>query len=69
MITTLTDAPLLRVRVVISELSGLAKDSDIMIDKLTSVRRSNVQDRVGRIAAEQFADVERCLMIFPGLAR
>jgi mRNA interferase MazF len=67
--TTLIDAPLLRVRVASSELSGLAQDSDIMIDKLTTVRRSNVHDRVGRLAAEQLAEVERCLMTFLGLAR
>lgn len=67
--TTLTDAPLLRVRVVSSELSGLAQDSDLMIEKLTTVRRSNVQDRVGRLAADQLAEVERCLMTFLGLAR
>ena len=67
--TTLTDAPLLRVRVASSVLSGLAQDSDIMIDKLTTVRRINVHDRVGRLAAEQLAEVERCLMTFLGLAR
>ena len=67
--TTLTDAPLLRVRVASSDLSGLAQDSDIMVDKLTTVRRSNVQSRVGRLAADQLAEVERCMMTFLGLAR
>lgn len=67
--TTLTDAPLLRVRVASSELSGLDQDSDIMIDELTTVRRSKVLDRVGRLAAEHLAEVERCLMTFLGLAR
>jgi mRNA interferase MazF len=67
--TTLTDAPLLRVRVATSEMSGLAQDSDIMVDKLTTVRRSNVQSRVGRLATDQLAEVERCLMTFLGLAR
>lgn len=39
-----------------------------MIDKLITVRRSNVQERVGRLATEQLAEVERCLMTFLGLA-
>lgn len=37
---------LLRIRAGISELSGLERDSDIMIDKLTTIRRSHVHSRV-----------------------
>ncbi|MDO5534808.1 MAG: type II toxin-antitoxin system PemK/MazF family toxin [Propionibacteriaceae bacterium] len=67
--TTLTDAPLLRVRVASSDLSGLHHDSDVMVDKLTTVRRSNVQARVGRLTAQQLVEVERAIMTFLGLAR
>jgi mRNA interferase MazF len=67
--THLTAAPLLRIRVEASELSGLERDSDIMIDKLTTVRRSNVHSRIGRLAADQLVDIERALMTFLGLAR
>lgn len=67
--TTLTAAPLLRVRVPRSDLSGLELDSDVMVDKLTTVRRGNVQTRVGRLTTEQLAEVERSLMTFLGLAR
>ncbi len=67
--STLTDAPLLRVRVPGTDLTGLERDSDIMVDKLTTVRRSDVQTRVGRLTAEQLAEVERALMTFLGLAR
>lgn len=44
-------------------------DSDVMIDKLTTVRRSNVHVRVGRLTAEQVVEVERAMMAFLGLAR
>lgn len=67
--STLTDAPLLRVRVAVADLSGLDRDSDIMIDKLTTVRRSNVQVRLGRITSAQLTEVERAMMVFLGLAR
>lgn len=67
--TLLTDAPLLRVRVPRSELTGLQQDSDVMVDKLTTVRRSNVQTRVGRLSSEQLVELERALMTFLGLAR
>lgn len=67
--STLIDAPLLRIRVPSTDLTGLERDSDVMVDKLTTVRRSNVQTRLGRLTAEQLAEVERTLMTFLGLAR
>lgn len=67
--SSLVDAPLLRVRLAPSELSGLVRDSEIMIDKITTVRRTNVTARVGRLSTDQLADVERSVMAFLGLAR
>jgi mRNA interferase MazF len=67
--TTVTDAPLLRIHITASALSGLERDCDLMVDKLTTVRRSSVQTRVGRLATDQLVEVERALMTFLGLAR
>jgi len=67
--SNLVDAPLLRVRVVGSDLSGLERDRDVMIDKLTTVRRTNAVSRVGRLSVDQLAEVERAVMAFLGLAR
>jgi len=63
------DAPLLRVRIGAGEMSGLDRDSDVMVDKLTTVRRSNVATRVGRLSTEQLGEVERGVMAFLGFAR
>jgi len=63
------DAPLLRIRIGAGGLSGLEKDSDVMIDKLTTVRRQNVAARIGRLSASQLAEVERAMLVFLGLAR
>lgn len=65
---TLADAPLLRLRVSAGGLAGLAQDSDLMIDKVTTVRRSNVQVRVGRLSSRQMVEVERLLLTFLGMA-
>lgn len=65
----LLDAPLLRVRIGAGEMSGLDRDSDVMVDKLTTVRRSNVATRVGRLSTEQLGEVERGVMAFLGFAR
>ena len=71
MTSTLLDAPLMRLRISggTGRLSGLDHDSDVMIDRLTTVRRSNVHARVGRLTAEQVVEVERAMMAFLGLAR
>ena len=71
MTSTLLDAPLIRIRIGGGDgrLSGLDHDSDVMIDKLTTVRRSNAHTRVGRLTAEQLVEVERAMMAFLGLAR
>ena len=69
--SSLLDAPLIRIRISGGDgrLSGLDHDSDVMIDKLTTVRRSNVHTRVGRLTAEQLVEIERAIMAFLGLAR
>ena len=53
----------------LQEELGDLHDSDVMIDKLTTVRRSNVHARVGRLTAEQLVEIERAMMAFLGLAR
>ncbi|MEB3050289.1 type II toxin-antitoxin system PemK/MazF family toxin [Mycolicibacter sp. MYC123] len=71
MTSMLLDAPLMRIRIAGGDdrLSGLDHDSDVMIDKVTTVRRSNVHSRLGRLTAEQVVEVERAMMAFLGLAR
>lgn len=56
---SLTDAPLLRIRVASSEVSGLERDSDVMLDKLTTVRRGNVHTRVGRLSTQRRGEWSR----------
>lgn len=67
--STLTDAPLLRFRVVSDELNGLSQDSDVMVDKLTTARRGSVHSRIGRLSSQQVVELERLIATFLGLAR
>lgn len=66
--TTPVDAPLLRIAVPATATTGIAQESFVMVDKLTTVRRSNVRERVGRLTADQLVEVERALLAFLGLA-
>lgn len=67
--TALADAPLLRLRLPAGGIAGLAQDSDVMVDKLTTVRRANVLRRVGRLSRQQVVELERLMMTFLGMAR
>lgn len=67
--THLTDAPLLRLTVDPGPLIGLQTISQIMVDKLTTVRRANLGQRIGRIDSETMVAVEQSLAVFLGLAR
>lgn len=62
------DAPLLRLALEPSGTTGLRNPSWVMVDKLTTVRRINVHDRLGRLSAAQLIEVERSLLVFLGLA-
>ena len=66
--STVMDAPLLRITIDATELSGLRQSSQVMIDKLTTVRRANVQERIGRLSTAQLVEVERAMLAFLGLA-
>jgi len=60
------NAPLLRVGVQASEENGLDQDCFVMIDKVTTVRRSNVGERIGRLERSTLVEMERRLLVFLG---
>jgi mRNA interferase MazF len=63
-----TDAPLIRIAVEPSEINGLRRTSSIMVDKIVTVRRSDLGDRVGRLADEDVVRLGRAIIVFLGLA-
>ena len=66
--STLVDAPLIRIPIGPSATSGLHSESHVMVDKITTVRRSAVQLKVGRLTATQLVSLERAIATFLGLA-
>jgi mRNA interferase MazF len=64
--STAVDAPLLRVPVTAGEAKGLGQDSSLMVDKITTVRRSNVGTVLGRLEATTLVEFERRLLVFLG---
>lgn len=64
--TTEVDAPLLRMPVTADEANGLDQDSYLMIDKVTTVRKSNAHTVVGRLESATLVEFERRLLVFLG---
>ncbi len=63
------DLGAVRLRVEPDARNGLSTTSDLMVDKITSTRRANVQRRVGELDARQMAQVNVLVATFLGLAR
>ena len=64
--TAEVDAPLLRVPVTADEANGLDQHSYLMVDKVTTVRRSNARSVLGRLEATTMVEFERRLLVFLG---
>lgn len=67
--STLVDAPLLRVTVEPTPENGLHKRSQVMVDKIVTVRRDKIGQVIGRIDATTLTTIERCLAVFLGIAK
>lgn len=66
---TLVDAPLLRVVIQPSEINGLQKPSQVMIDKAMTVKRDKLGEAFGSASDEVMLEVGRCLAVFLGIAK
>lgn len=64
--STLIDAPLIRIRVDPTPENGLNKPSQIMIDKIMTVRREKLSAPFGRLDNDLLVAVNRSLALFLG---
>lgn len=65
--TTLVPAPLFRVAVAPSEQNGLRAASQIMVDKVASVRRDAIGENLGTLDASTMFQVDQALALWLGL--
>jgi mRNA interferase MazF len=63
-----TDAPLVRLLVEPNDRNGLRLACRMMADKITTVPKSKVGARVGRLDDEDFLRLNQALLVFLGLA-
>ena len=63
-----TDAPLFRLPVDPSERNGLRAASRLMVDKITTVPKSKIGERIGRLDDEDLVRLNQAVLVFLGLA-
>lgn len=63
-----TDAPLFRLRIKPDEVNGLREPCSLMVDKITTVPRSKLGDRIGRLGDDELVRLGRAILVFFGLA-
>lgn len=63
-----TAAPLFRLDITPSPANGLRETSRLMVDKLTTVRRSRLGDRLGALEDADVVRLNRAVVVFLGIA-
>ena len=66
--TSPIEAPLIRLVVQPDDLNGLREASSLMVDKLTTVPRSKLDQRIGQLSDEDMVRLMRAVVVFLGLA-
>lgn len=63
-----TEAPLIRLPIVPDKQNGLREASSLMVDKITTVPRSKLGERIGRLGDQDIIRLGRAVVVFFGLA-
>lgn len=63
------DAPLFRLTIEPNKDNGLTKQSQIMIDKVTALKRERVVQNIGHIDDDSMIKLNRSLALFLGIAQ
>ncbi len=66
--TNPVEARLVRLPIEPSDDNGLDQPSQLMVDKVTTVHRSSLGDRLGRLRDDEVVQLNRSLIVFLGLA-
>lgn len=65
--SSIQDAPLFRITLKPSETNGLSVTSQIMVDKISAIKRERVRQVIGHASDETMLQVNRALALWLGL--
>ncbi len=63
-----TDAPLIRLLVEADDMTGIRETSRLIVDKVTTIPRSKLGERIGQLSDDDTIRLSRALVVFLGLA-
>jgi len=63
-----TEAPLFRILIEPNERNGLRAPCRLMVDKITTVPKSKIGSRIGRLDDEDVLRLNRAMLVFLGMA-
>lgn len=66
--STIIDAPLFRITLEPTAVNGLRKPSQIMVDRIISVRTDRIGKTIGRVSDDTMIGVGRALAVWLGVA-
>ncbi len=66
--STEVPAPLFRVAIPARKPTGLAADSFVLVEKITTDSRAKLRSPLGRVSDQQLVAVDRAMIVFLGLA-
>lgn len=62
------EAPLFRLPIAPNESNGLRTTCRLMVDKITTVPKTKIGSRIGRLADEDIVRLNRAVVVFLGIA-
>ncbi|MGO1523801.1 MAG: type II toxin-antitoxin system PemK/MazF family toxin [Nesterenkonia sp.] len=65
----LRSAGLARYRLSTNPINGLRQDSDVQIDKITTLRRDHLTERIGTVGERDLREIERLILPILGMGR
>ena len=65
--SSIQDAPLFRITLKPSETNGLSVTSQIMVDKISAIKRERIRQVIGHASDETMLQVNRALALWLGL--
>jgi len=63
-----TDAPLFRLPIMPNEKNGLRARCRLMVDKITTIPKTKIGSRIGRLDDEDIVRLNQAILVFLGLA-
>jgi len=67
--THIVDAPLFRLLLAPDKINGLKMPSQIMVDKVVSIKRDKIRDAIGKLTTDQMVKLDKAIVVWLDLSK